>query len=157
MLFRAVLTCFLDRASQSASRRARRLSLCLLIPDLPCWGIKYTGLVSSGKPDPSEVSRKRSVAGKRGAQAVKATFGAVITRRRLAELVGVSPNTVRNWEVAGALEPRREEILGSPTVVFEPADVEFGLKLIALLRRHNGQLTVQQAADLVRAGKPFQP
>ncbi len=123
----------------------------------PLVGYKYTRMVSSDKPDPQEVSRKRSVAGRRGAQAVKATFGAVITRRRLAELVGVSPNTVRNWELAGALEPRREEILGSPTVVFEPADVEFGLKLIALLRRHNGELTVQQAADLVRAGKPFQP
>lgn len=88
---------------------------------------------------------------------MKASFGAVITRRRLAELIGVSSNTIRNWELAGALEPRREEILGSPTVVFEPADVDFGLKLIALLRQHNGELTIGQAADLVRAGKTFQP
>ena len=100
----------------------------------------------------ASLSRARSEAGKRGAQAVKATFGAVITRRRFAELIGVSTSTIKRWEQVGVVRPRMEVILKSPTAVFEPSDVEFGRLLIAVLRGRPGQDTIQEAAQIVREG-----
>jgi transcriptional regulator with XRE-family HTH domain len=96
---------------------------------------------------------QRLNAARQGGEAVRATFGAALTRRRFAELVGISPTTVRRWELAGVVRPRREEILGSPTRVFEPADVEFGRRLISLLRRRSGELALEEAAEIVRRGK----
>lgn len=81
---------------------------------------------------------------------MSAIFGAKLTRRRFAELVGVNPTTVRRWELAGIVSPRREEILGSPTWVFDPDDVEFGRRLIALLRLRSGELDLSEAAEIVR-------
>jgi hypothetical protein len=96
---------------------------------------------------------QRLNAARQGGEAVRATFGAALTRRRFAELVGISPTTVRRWELAGIVRPRREAILGSPTWVFDPADVEFGRRLISLLRRRSGELALEEAAEIVRRGK----
>jgi hypothetical protein len=109
------------------------------------------------RPRAPRSQRERTVqrleASRQGGEAVRATFGAALTRRRLAELVGVSPMTVRRWELAGIVTPRREEILGSPTWIFDPTDVEFSRKLISLLRRRSGELTLKEAAEIVRRGK----
>lgn len=104
-----------------------------------------------------QISAARSAAGKLGAQAVKATFGTVITRRRFAELIEVSPSTIRRWELAGLIEPRMEEILKSPTTVFSADDVEFGRRLIALLRKESGKITLKEAARSVRQGLRSEP
>jgi hypothetical protein len=92
----------------------------------------------------------RLEASRLGAAAVKASFGAVLTRRRFAELVGVSTTTVRRWEMAGIVAPRLEVVLGSPTKVFQPTDVEFGRRLAALIRRHPGEFSLTDAAERVR-------
>lgn len=92
----------------------------------------------------------RLEASRMGAAAVQASFGAVLTRRRFAELVGISTTTVRRWEKAGVVAPRLEVVLGSPTKVFQPADVEFGRRLAALIRRHPGEFSLTHAADRVR-------
>lgn len=95
-------------------------------------------------------STARSEAGKRGARTVKAAFGAAVTRRRLAELVGASPSTIKRWEGLGVIRPKFDVILGSTTAVFEPEDVAFAQRLIVLLRDKNGEITVQDAAAEVR-------
>lgn len=96
---------------------------------------------------------QRLEAALQGGEAVRATFGAALTRRRFAELVGVSPTTVRRWELAGIVKPTRDQILGSPTWVFDPSDVEFGRRLISLLRRRSGELALDEAAEIVRRGR----
>ena len=92
----------------------------------------------------------RLKASKLGAAAVKASFGAVLTRRRFAELVGISTTTVRRWETAGVVVPRLEVVLGSPTKVFRPIDVEFGRRLASMIRRHPGEFSLGEAAERVR-------
>ena len=58
--------------------------------------------------------------------------------------------TVRRWEMAGVVSPKREVILGSPTYVFDRGDVDFGQRLISLLRERQGELSLGDAAELVR-------
>ena len=86
----------------------------------------------------------------RGGEAVRTTFSAALTRRRYAELVGVSVTTVRRWEMARIVKPTRQTILGSPTNVFTVEDVDFGRRLIALLRRRSGVVSLEDAARIVR-------
>jgi hypothetical protein len=99
--------------------------------------------VDKGRPARLEASRL-------GAAAVQASFGAVLTRRRFAELVGISTTTVRRWETAGVVVPRLEIVLGSPTKVFQPTDVEFGRRLASMIRRHPGEFSLAEAAARLR-------
>jgi len=101
------------------------------------------------KKTSEEISKARREAGEQGGRAVKATFGSEITRRRFAELIGVTPNTIKRWEVARVVHPRKEKILNSPTNVFTTNDVEFGRLLIAVLRKQSGQVTLEEAAQIV--------
>jgi hypothetical protein len=103
----------------------------------------------SARQDQRERDRLR--ASRLGGQSVKASFGAVLTRRRYAELVGISLTTVRRWETAGIVRPASEVVLGSPTMVFKPADVEFGRRLATLVRSRLGELSLEDAASAVRS------
>ena len=99
-------------------------------------------------PDSRRLQREGAI---EGGEITRSAFAAAITRRRLAELVGISPATVRRWELAGLIRPRREVIQRSPTYVFNRSDVEFGRRLISLLRKRNGELSLDEAAEIVRA------
>jgi hypothetical protein len=94
--------------------------------------------------------RQRRAASKRGAATVKQAFAEVLTRRVFAERVGVHPTTVRRWEALGIITPRRESVLGIPTLTFTEADVEFGKALAQILASRPGELTLHQAAEIVR-------
>ena len=78
-------------------------------------------------------------------------FAAAITRRRFCELVGIHKTTLRRWEEAGIVTPRMVPILGIDTWVFEEADVELGSGIADLVRQAPGQVSLQDAARLVRA------
>lgn len=94
--------------------------------------------------------RQRLAASKRGAAAVQRAFAGELTRRVFAERVGIHMTTVRRWEALGVVTPRRDAVLGIPTLIFTEADVEFGKALAQLLDERRGELTLPQAADLVR-------
>ncbi len=102
----------------------------------------------------ADFAQRRRQASAEGAEIVRATFDAAITRRRLAELVGISTTTVRRWEVAGVIQPRTEVILGSPTKVFDRAEIAFGRRLIAILRERRGTISLEEAATEARARNP---
>jgi DNA-binding transcriptional MerR regulator len=85
-----------------------------------------------------------------GGQAVSGEFAAHLTRKRYLELVGISKSTLIRWEKAGALRPEMHEILGIPTRVFTPEDVELGKRLRRVLRERYGEISVEEAAKLVR-------
>jgi hypothetical protein len=104
--------------------------------------------MAAEKKTTDEISEARRKAGWQGGQAVKATFGTAITRRRFAELIDVAPSTIRRWETAGLVEPRTEYILNSPTKVFDADDVEFGRLLIAVLRKRSGEVSLREAAEI---------
>jgi hypothetical protein len=106
-------------------------------------------------PRQSSDSKKvedRLRASRLGAESVKASFGAFLTRRRYAELVGVSVTTVRRWERVGVVVPHTRVVLNSPTTVFEPEDVDFGRRLAAVIRARPGELSLTEAAAVVRGG-----
>lgn len=105
--------------------------------------------MAAEKKTTDELSEARRKAGRQGGQAVKATFGVEITRRRFADLIDVAPSTIRRWETAGIVEPRTERILNSPTKVFDADDVEFGRLLIAVLRKRSGEVSLWEAAEIV--------
>jgi hypothetical protein len=100
----------------------------------------------------SEAKRRQLEGSRRGAEAVRAEFGAAITRRRYCELVGVHPTTLRKWEKRGLVQPELAAVMNSPTRVFTDADVEWGRALIALLRARPGEMSVEDAAK--RLGAP---
>lgn len=81
---------------------------------------------------------------------MQAEFGAVLTRRRFCELVGIHATTLRRWEKAGVVRPRLESILNSPTYVFERNDVAFGRRLAGVLAERAGSVTLSAAAEIVR-------
>ena len=83
---------------------------------------------------------------------MRADFASVITRRRYCELVGIHPTTLRKWERRGLVQPQLSRVMNSPTRVFTDADVQWGRKLIALLRSEPGGLSVDEAAK--RLGAP---
>lgn len=132
----------------------------LITPDSPGWEIFTTnaggaqgrGLIRdtramSRRTQPVSASKRRQLEGsRRGSAAVKAEFDSAITRRRYAELVGIHATTLQKWERHGVVKPRLATILNSPTRVFTNEDVEFGKKLIALLRQRPGELSVKDAA-----------
>jgi hypothetical protein len=91
-------------------------------------------------------ARRRLAGSRSGGEVVRSRFGEALTRRRYCELVGIHPTTLRRWEGAGVVRPSLETILGSPTYVFQQADVAFGKRLAALLRRRPGELSLAQAA-----------
>jgi len=97
--------------------------------------------------------RQRRAASKRGAATVKRAFEEALTRRVFAKRVGIHPTTVRRWEALGIVTPKRETVLGIPTLTFTEADVEFGKALIRILAARPGELTLHQAADLVRRAR----
>jgi hypothetical protein len=102
---------------------------------------------------PSGDARRRQLNGaERGGEATRSAFAQALTRQRFAERVGVNVATVRRWELAGAVSPRIEVILGSPTHVFDDADVEFGRNLIAVLRARSGEVSIKEAAAMLRRG-----
>lgn len=94
--------------------------------------------------------RQRRAASKRGAATVQRAFADVLTRRAFAERVGIHLTTVRRWEAFGIIKPRRESVLGIPTLIFTEADAEFGKALAEILAARPGELTLHQAAELVR-------
>jgi hypothetical protein len=94
--------------------------------------------------------RQRRAASKRGGAAVQQAFGEVLTRRVFAERVGIHMTTVRRWEALGVVAPKREPVLGIPTLIFTEADVAFGKALAQLVRDRPGELSLHQAADIVR-------
>jgi hypothetical protein len=94
--------------------------------------------------------RQRRAASKRGGATVKQAFAEVLTRRLFAERVGIHRTTVRRWEALGIITPTPESVLGIPTLVFTEADVEFGKALAQVLASRPGELTLHQAAELVR-------
>jgi hypothetical protein len=107
----------------------------------------------TGQSDSRRISRQLE-GGRRGGELTRATFAAALTRKRYAELVGINITTVRRWEMAGVVTPKQEVILGSPTYVFDRGDVDFGRRLIDLLRERPGELSVGAAAELVRSRSP---
>jgi hypothetical protein len=68
--------------------------------------------------------------------------------------VGIHPTTLRRWEGAGVVTGGRKTILGSPTTVFNEADVELGRRLIAALRERPGELSLTAAARIARSRAP---
>lgn len=94
--------------------------------------------------------RERRAASKRGGAAVQQAFGEVLTRRVFAGRVGIHMTTVRRWEAHGIIVPTREDVLGIPTLIFNESDVEFGKALAQLVRDRPGELSLHQAADIVR-------
>ncbi len=97
---------------------------------------------------------RRLAGSKRGSDLVRARFDAVLTRKRFCDLVGISVTTLRRWENAGVVEPHIEIVLGSPTKVFQADDVEFGHRLRAEIERRPGELSLREAAALVRGRNP---
>lgn len=77
-------------------------------------------------------------------------FRSVMTRRRYCETVGIHPTTLRRWESEGILAPSSTRVMNLRTNVFSSEDVAFGKKLIALLRKRPGELSLAQAAELIR-------
>ncbi len=94
--------------------------------------------------------RQRRAASKRGGAAVQQAFGEVLTRRAFAKRVGIHMTTVRRWEALGIVAPTRRDVLGIPTLIFDESDVEFGKALAKLVGERPGELSLHQAADIVR-------
>lgn len=74
----------------------------------------------------------------------------MITRKRYAALLGIHATTLRRWEAAGVVQPRKEMVSGIPTHVFTDPDVEFGRRLAALVRERPGDMSLREAAATVR-------
>ena len=93
---------------------------------------------------------RRLIGSQRGAAQVKTTFDEYVTRRRYCGLVGIHATTLRRWERAGVVRPRKEPILGILTWVFSDEDVQLGRAVKALLDERSGTLSAIEAADLIR-------
>jgi DNA-binding transcriptional MerR regulator len=102
------------------------------------------------KPSSKDAKRRQLRGSRRGSAAVQREFARAITRRRFCELVGIHQTTLEKWERRGIVVPRLETILNSPTRVFNERDVEFGRRLIVLLRERQGMLSLEEAARLAR-------
>jgi len=81
---------------------------------------------------------------------VRADFAALITRRRYCELVGIHGTTLRKWEQRGLVRPELVEVMNSPTRVFTEEDVDFGRRIIGLLRSRPGEISIEEAARALR-------
>lgn len=81
---------------------------------------------------------------------MKRVFAQNLTRRVFAERVGIHATTLRRWEKQRIIEPQLSIVLGSPTMIYTEADVAFGQALVRVLAQHRGQLSVLQAAQIVR-------
>ncbi len=101
-------------------------------------------------PPPERARQQRLAASKRGAAAVQRAFAEVLTRRVFAERVGVHLTTVRRWEAHGIVEPALVPILGIPTLIFTEDDVMFAKALLRTLTERPGELSLRQAAEIVR-------
>ena len=99
---------------------------------------------------PGESKRRQLEGSQRGAESVRSDFASATTRRRFCELVAIHPTTLKKWEKQGVLRPRLKTILNSPTRVFSEEDVEFGRRLIALLRARPGEFSLEEAAAISR-------
>jgi DNA-binding transcriptional MerR regulator len=95
--------------------------------------------------------RRRLAASRQGAQTVRSEFAAALTRKRYCELVGIHASTLARWERLGVVQPEMAEVLGIPTRIFSPEQVEFGKRLRVLLHERHGTISVKDAAALVRA------
>lgn len=80
---------------------------------------------------------------------MRADFATLITRRRYCELVGIHGTTLRKWEQRGLVRPELVEVMNSPTNVFTGEDVDFGKRLISLLRSRPGEMSIEEAAAAV--------
>jgi MerR HTH family regulatory protein len=94
--------------------------------------------------------RRRLEASRRGSRTVSEAFDGAVTRRRYSELVGIHPKTLKRWEDEGVVAPKLETIMNSPTRVFTDRDVEFGRRLIAILRQEPGRYSLSEAARKAR-------
>ena len=100
---------------------------------------------------PSELGRQQRLeASKLGAAAVQRAFADALTRRVFVERVGIHPTTLRRWESQGIVEPKLAKVLGIPTMIYTEADVVFAKALVGVLAGRPGQLSVRQAAEIVR-------
>jgi hypothetical protein len=94
-------------------------------------------------------AKQRQLEGSRkGAAAVRAKFDGAMTRRGFCAAVGIHPTTLRKWERVGIVRPKLTTILGSPTRVFSDEEVDFGRRLIRLLRERRGELSLLEAAQI---------
>jgi hypothetical protein len=84
---------------------------------------------------------------------VSEQFAQIVTRRRYCELVGIHMSTLKRWERAGVVRPELKPVIGIMTWIFSAADVEFGRRLAELLGSRPGELSLAQAAEIVRSGK----
>ena len=89
----------------------------------------------------------------RGGRRVEVEFAQAITRRRLCRLVGIHPSTLRRWENIGVIAPKMKPIMGTITAVFIDEDVEFARALAKTLQANPGQLSVPEAARLIRSSR----
>lgn len=76
----------------------------------------------------------------------------MLTRKRYCEVVGIHPTTLKRWEAAGVLRPSLQNVMNSPTRVFTPEDVAFGKRLVSVLSSSPGQISVKDAARLLKRG-----
>ncbi len=97
--------------------------------------------------------KRRLAASRRGAKTVERAWKSerALTRRRYCELVGIHPNTLKRWERTGLLDPELVSVMGSPTRVFNEQDVDFGRRLIAVLREEPGRYSLSEAARRARS------
>jgi hypothetical protein len=107
-------------------------------------------------PEPSrfdhdqQVAERRRVGARHGGEIVKAEFASALTRRRYCEIVGIHETTLRRWEKTGLVKPTVQTILNSPTMIFAAEEVSFGKRLVELLRRRAGTISLVEAAEIVR-------
>jgi hypothetical protein len=98
----------------------------------------------------SEGAQKRLAGSRRGAEAIRASFSDVITRTRYCELVGIHRTTLRRWEREGVVRPTLVPVRNIPTHVFSEDDVDVGRRVVVLLRRGSGRLSLAEATQLAR-------
>jgi transcriptional regulator with XRE-family HTH domain len=97
---------------------------------------------------------RRLAASKEGSQIVADEFGKVLTRKRLAERLGVHPHTVARWEQVGVVKPKTKVVLGSRTKVFDESDVALGKLVLAILQAEPGRVSLREAAKRARQAAP---
>jgi len=99
----------------------------------------------------SESSRQQRLeASELGAASVRRAFAETLTRRVFAERLGIHATTLKRWEKQRIVEPQMSAVLGIPTMIYTEADVAFAEALVRVLAQHRGQLSVLQAAQIVR-------
>lgn len=98
-----------------------------------------------------DAADRQRVGAKHGGEIVRAEFASALTRTRYCEIVGIHETTLRRWEKAGIVRPAIQTILKSPTRVFTTDEVRFGKRLVEMLRRHRGTVSLAEAAEMVRS------